>query len=190
MKGSYFTEVKMKKKEILYRSICDEFIAKPYESITITGIAQKAGVSRSSLYLHFQNKKEILIYMAEETGRRVQSKFFSFLNAAQGKLDQGAAAFLRWLLQNKEGERICQIWMRLRNYASFQWIKDQIDIFFWGMDKRKNLLSENLLNLIQMTMMVTERSLFYAMTGAESMEAVQNIAQIQYEMLEKRREMQ
>lgn len=50
--------------------------AKPFEYITISEICQKAGVNRSTFYLHYENTADLLA----ETGQRLLDDFLSYFS--------------------------------------------------------------------------------------------------------------
>ena len=52
------------------------FAEKPYEKITVTDIAKKAGVSRTAFYSNFENKEEVV----KEFGKNVISELTGFFS--------------------------------------------------------------------------------------------------------------
>ena len=54
-----------RKREILEKSL-DLFIEEGYEDVTFQKIADRCGITRTTLYIYFKNKREILVYSIKQ----------------------------------------------------------------------------------------------------------------------------
>ena len=61
-------EHEKRKKEILEKSL-ELFIAEGYEDVTYQKIADRCGITRTTLYIYFKNKREIFSFSIKQLSR-------------------------------------------------------------------------------------------------------------------------
>jgi AcrR family transcriptional regulator len=71
-----------------------------FESITVEDICVNAGVGRSTFYLYFSTKDELLIALARATARGVSNDVDSWINA--GSIDESLRIFIDALVRRME----------------------------------------------------------------------------------------
>ncbi len=69
------------------KALIDLLNEKPFEYITVSDVCKKAGVHRSTFYLHYENTHDLL----EETTRYLLNDFFSYLGADPSVLSEDFA---------------------------------------------------------------------------------------------------
>ena len=81
---------------------------KPFEYITISEICEKAGVNRSTFYLHYQDQFELLADIEKDVLENTEKALGNFDGSLNTK--EGIAVFLEYLKKNKEtfGVLLCQ----------------------------------------------------------------------------------
>ena len=55
-----FINLTESKKQTILTAMCREFMNIPYSEIRISNLIQKAGISRASFYLYFEDKEDLL----------------------------------------------------------------------------------------------------------------------------------
>ena len=60
-----FINLTESKKQTILTAMCREFMNIPYSEIRISNLIQKAGISRASFYLYFEDKEDLLGCIAE-----------------------------------------------------------------------------------------------------------------------------
>ena len=69
-----FWRLPPEKQKDLYEAAIEEFIQVPFEKASINKIIQKAGISRGSFYTYFEDKRELLSFVLEDT----KTQWFNF----------------------------------------------------------------------------------------------------------------
>ncbi len=68
-----------RRKEILQKSM-DVFVSEGYEDVTFQKIADRCGITRTTLYIYFKNKQEIFLGSIKELLSTVESQLTEFIN--------------------------------------------------------------------------------------------------------------
>lgn len=67
MASERFLRLPKEKQKAIYDAAIEEFIRMPFEKASINKIIQKAGISRGSFYTYFEDKRELLSFVLEDT---------------------------------------------------------------------------------------------------------------------------
>lgn len=134
-------EHEKRKREILEKSL-DIFIEEGYEDVTFQKIADRCGITRTTLYIYFKNKREIFLWsikqltegleislrlILEKAGLSYIEKLREILRCILDKCIENRRLFhvlLSYLLQLQKtgknpGERVRRRIIRLRHLLSF-----------------------------------------------------------------------
>ena len=84
MASERFLRLPPKKQKAIYDAAIGEFINTPYEKFSINKIIQKAGISRGSFYTYFEDKRELLSFVFEDTKDQWQNFCLSYLKKSGG----------------------------------------------------------------------------------------------------------
>ena len=74
MASERFWRLPPEKQKAIYEAAIEEFIQVPFEKASINKIIQKAGISRGSFYTYFEDKRELLSFVLEDT----KTQWFNF----------------------------------------------------------------------------------------------------------------
>ncbi|MBO5607757.1 MAG: TetR/AcrR family transcriptional regulator [Treponema sp.] len=72
-------EHEKRKHEILAKSM-DLFIEEGYEAVTFQKIADRCGITRTTLYIYFKNKREIFIWSIKDLTSALEKRLVDILN--------------------------------------------------------------------------------------------------------------
>ena len=67
-----------RKTEILQKSI-DVFMREGYEDVTFQKIADRCGITRTTLYIYFKNKREIFLYSIKQLTEGMEQELVSIV---------------------------------------------------------------------------------------------------------------
>jgi len=70
------TKVQAFKKTLIIETAQDFFSQRPYEAVTVEEIAKAAGFGKSTVYLFFESKEEILVAVLQSGLERLSENFF------------------------------------------------------------------------------------------------------------------
>ena len=74
MASERFWRLPPEKQKAIYEAAIEEFIQVPFEKSSINKIIQQAGISRGSFYTYFEDKRELLSFVLEDT----KTQWFNF----------------------------------------------------------------------------------------------------------------
>ncbi len=77
-----FERLKPDKKEYILRSASKEFAVKEYNEISISKIADEAGISRGSFYLYFKDKEDVFCAVIEAHKDRIRNDLMDIYSHA------------------------------------------------------------------------------------------------------------
>ncbi len=63
MPSERFMRLSGEKQTVIWKAAVEEFIAQPYEKVSINKIIKQAGISRGSFYTYFEDKRELLAFI-------------------------------------------------------------------------------------------------------------------------------
>lgn len=84
MASERFWRLPVEKQKAIYEAAIDEFIRVPFEKVSINKIIQKAGISRGSFYTYFEDKRELLSFVMEDTKEQWQKFCLDYLKKSGG----------------------------------------------------------------------------------------------------------
>ncbi|MDA8089453.1 MAG: TetR/AcrR family transcriptional regulator [Nitrospiraceae bacterium] len=87
------------KKKLLFDAAFSCFISYGFSKTSLDDIAKKAGVSRSSIYLLFKNKKDLFISMVENNFEDKLKKIAEIVKAKGSEKDKLKQFFEIWILE-------------------------------------------------------------------------------------------
>ena len=70
MPSERFHRLSKEKQNLIWKASMKEFIAVPYEKVSINKIIRDAGISRGSFYTYFEDKRDVLSFLLEDTTRK------------------------------------------------------------------------------------------------------------------------
>lgn len=91
-------EHEKRKKEILDKAL-DLFMENGYEDVTFQKIADKCGVTRTTLYIYFKNKKEIFAWSIKQLTNEIQSSLLKIIDNRDLSYEERLKSVLHTILQ-------------------------------------------------------------------------------------------
>lgn len=70
MPSQRFYRLPEEKQALIWKASMKEFISVPYEKVSINKIIRDAGISRGSFYTYFEDKKDLLSFLLEDTRKK------------------------------------------------------------------------------------------------------------------------
>lgn len=84
MASERFMRLPPEKQRVIYEAAIEEFIKTPFEKVSINKIIQKAGISRGSFYTYFEDKRELLSFVMENTKEQWRIFCLDYLKKSGG----------------------------------------------------------------------------------------------------------
>ena len=72
-------EHEKRKREILERAL-DVFVAEGYEDATFQKISDRCGITRTTLYIYFKNKREIFMFSIKQLTEGLEQSLLEMMN--------------------------------------------------------------------------------------------------------------
>lgn len=91
-------EHEKRKKEILDKAL-DLFMENGYEDVTFQKIADKCGVTRTTLYIYFKNKKEIFAWSIKQLTNEIESSLLKIIDNGDLSYEERLKSVLHTILQ-------------------------------------------------------------------------------------------
>ena len=91
-------EYEKRRKEILDKAL-DLFIENGYEDVTFQKIADKCGVTRTTLYIYFKNKKEIFAWSIKQLTNEIESSLLKIIDNRDLSYEERLKSVLHTILQ-------------------------------------------------------------------------------------------
>lgn len=91
-------EHEKRKKEILDKAL-DLFMENGYEDVTFQKIADKCGVTRTTLYIYFKNKKEIFTWSIKQLTNEIESSLLKIIDNRDLSYEERLKSVLHTILQ-------------------------------------------------------------------------------------------
>ena len=91
-------EHEKRKKEILDKAL-DLFMENGYEDVTFQKIADKCGVTRTTLYIYFKNKKEIFVWSIKQLTNEIESSLLKIIDNRDLSYEERLKSVLHTILQ-------------------------------------------------------------------------------------------
>ena len=84
MPSERFMRLPREKQKLIWNAAMEEFTAVPFEKVSINKIIQKAGISRGSFYTYFEDKRDLLSFMLEDTKEQWTAFSVDYLKVHNG----------------------------------------------------------------------------------------------------------
>ena len=84
MPSQRFYRLPEEKQSLIWKASMKEFASVPYEKVSINKIIREAGISRGSFYTYFEDKKDLLSFLLEDTKRKWKESYLGCLKRADG----------------------------------------------------------------------------------------------------------
>ena len=102
---SIVVEHDKRKREILDKAL-DVFVDEGYEDATFQKIADRCGITRTTLYLYFKNKREIFVWSLKQLTSGIEEKLVCFIKdeklSSEDKLRNVLTSILDACTENQE----------------------------------------------------------------------------------------
>ncbi len=86
MPSKRFYRLSEEKQHLIWKASMKEFASVPYEKVSINKIIREAGISRGSFYTYFEDKKDLLSFLLEDTRRKWTDSCLECLQMADGDI--------------------------------------------------------------------------------------------------------
>ena len=90
------------KKKTILTAMCREFMNIPYSEIRISSLIQKAGISRASFYLYFDDKEDLLNCIAESWVEAILQKLADAFKQSDGSYYESMKFWMSQALENED----------------------------------------------------------------------------------------
>lgn len=98
-----FDHLQEAKKQLIVDAMREEFLVHTYSELRVSSIIKRAGISRASFYLYFEDKDDLFVYMLEESDRRLKTGLKQSLLEEHGVFLNAYERMLDRLLEEDEG---------------------------------------------------------------------------------------
>ena len=88
-----------RKREILDKAL-DIFIEEGYEDATFQKISDRCGITRTTLYIYFKNKREIFVYSIKQLSEDVEASLLEIANNKNLSTKERLSSVLHTVLDN------------------------------------------------------------------------------------------
>ena len=96
MPSQRFYRLSEEKRALIWKASMKEFISAPYEKVSINKITRDAGISRGSFYTYFEDKKDLLSFLLEDTRKKWSDFCADRLEDTGGDLFSAMEALLEY----------------------------------------------------------------------------------------------
>lgn len=93
-----------RKREILDKAL-DVFVEEGYEDATFQKISDRCGITRTTLYIYFKNKREIFVYSIKQLSEEVESSLLEIANNKSLSTKDRLSSVLHTVLDKCEENR-------------------------------------------------------------------------------------
>lgn len=96
MPSERFYRLSEEKQSLIWKASMKEFISEPYEKVSINKIIRSAGISRGSFYTYFEDKRDLLSFLLEDTQRQWREFCLECLERTDGDIFSGMEAMMEY----------------------------------------------------------------------------------------------
>lgn len=93
-----------RKREILEKAL-DVFIEEGYEDVTFQKIADRCGITRTTLYIYFKNKREIFLWSIKQLTSGLEASIMEIINDKSLNAEQCFRKMLMRIVDSLEGNK-------------------------------------------------------------------------------------
>lgn len=98
------------KKKTILTAMCREFMNIPYSEIRISSLIQKAGISRASFYLYFDDKEDLLNCIAESWVEAILQKLADAFKQSDGSYYESMKFWMSQALENDISREVWKVY--------------------------------------------------------------------------------
>lgn len=107
------------KKKTILTAMCREFMNIPYSEIRISSLIQKAGISRASFYLYFDDKEDLLNCIAESWVEAILQKLADAFKQSDGSYYESMKFWMSQALENDISREVWKVYKRVMEEEDF-----------------------------------------------------------------------
>lgn len=96
MPSERFYRLSEEKQGLIWKASMKEFISEPYEKVSINKIIRSAGISRGSFYTYFEDKRDLLSFLLEDTQRKWREFCLECLEKTDGDIFSSMEAMMEY----------------------------------------------------------------------------------------------
>lgn len=147
MPSERFYRLSEEKQGLIWKASMKEFIAVPYEKVSINKIIRNAGISRGSFYTYFEDKRDLLSFLLEDTTKKWEEFCLEGLDKANGDIFLMMESLLDYAIQFCKNNDLFSLHKNLIMYpddALMECISEDVDFeravgkeFFGRIDRSK-----------------------------------------------------
>ena len=115
-----FINLTESKKQTILTAMCREFMNIPYSEIRISNLIQKAGISRASFYLYFEDKEDLLGCIAESWVDVILRKLTEAFRVSDGSYYESMKLWMSQALENDISREVWKVYKRVMASAMRQ----------------------------------------------------------------------
>ncbi len=101
------------KKRGILDSMCSEFIKTPYSEIRVNGLAHRANISRSSFYLYFEGKEDVLYCVLYQQREELVTQVIAALKKEFGVFYEGMKHLAENIIEDETGQKYYKIYKHI-----------------------------------------------------------------------------
>lgn len=105
-----FINLTESKKQTILTAMCREFMNIPYSEIRISNLIQKAGISRASFYLYFEDKEDLLGCIAESWVDVILRKLTEAFRVSDGSYYESMKLWMSQALENDISREVWKVY--------------------------------------------------------------------------------
>lgn len=114
-----FINLTESKKQTILTAMCREFMNIPYSEIRISNLIQKAGISRASFYLYFEDKEDLLDCIVESWVDMILRKLTEAFRVSDGSYYESMKLWMSQALENDISREVWKVYKRVMEEEEF-----------------------------------------------------------------------
>lgn len=114
-----FINLTESKKQTILTAMCREFMNIPYSEIRISNLIQKAGISRASFYLYFEDKEDLLNCITESWVESVLQNITEAFRQSDGSYYESMKYWLNRATENDISREVWKVYKRVMEEEDF-----------------------------------------------------------------------
>ncbi len=119
MPSERFWRLPEEKRQLIFEKAMDEFVRVPFEKASINQIIQKAGISRGSFYTYFEDKRDLLYCVLQNTRKQWMAGCIECLQEKHGDLWEASEKMISMTLEFCRKNDLIQLHQNLMMYTDF-----------------------------------------------------------------------
>ncbi len=107
------------KKQTILAAMCKEFMNIPYSEIRISSLIQKAGISRASFYLYFEDKEDLLNCIVDSWVEAVLQHLTEAFKQSDGSYYESMKYWMSQAMENDISREVWKVYKRVMEEEDF-----------------------------------------------------------------------